>query len=86
MLAGLQAGQLPPPPAEGNAYRGAAQSAERLPVHWPVALERFTNSSFAADLFGPDFRHLYATVRQSELDEFVSHVTPVECSLYLSPL
>jgi glutamine synthetase len=86
MLRGLQAGVLPPPPVLGNAYHRPADVAERLPLHWPVAIERFARSEFAAEVFGPAFRHLYATVKQAELDEFASHVTPVECDLYLSPL
>jgi glutamine synthetase len=90
VLHGLESGRLPPPPLEGNAYRqpGARADAtgEPLPRHWPVAIERFAASDFAAQAFGPAFRQLFATVKQAELDEFASHVTPVECALYLAPL
>ena len=86
MLAGLEAGQLPPPPVEGNAYHRPDDDAPPLPRHWPIALERFAASDFAARTFGPAFRQLYSTVKQAELDEFASHVTRLECDLYLSAL
>jgi glutamine synthetase len=90
VLQGLQAARLPPPAVEGNAYRQpgaqADASAEALPRHWPVAIERFAASDFAAQVFGPAFRQLYATVKQAELDDFAGHVTPRECALYLAPL
>ena len=90
VLQGLETGRLPPPPVEGNAYRQpgaqADAGAEALPRHWPVAVERFAASDFAAQVFGPAFRRLYATVKQAELDDFAGHVTPRECALYLAPL
>ncbi len=86
MLEGLEAGQLPPPPVEGNAYHGQSTDAPALPRHWPLALERFATSDFAARTFGPAFRQLFTTVKEAELDAFSSHVTRLECDLYLSAL
>jgi len=90
ILQGLEAGQLPAARVEGNAYRtsstSAGEAAEPLPRHWPTAIGRFAASDFAAQALGPAFRQLYATVKLAELDDFESHVTPLECALYLAPL
>jgi glutamine synthetase len=92
-LAGLWLGltrELQPPPAlEGNAYGNAAAGpagGEPLPRHWALAIERFAASEFAAEVFGQPFRDLYATLKRGEMTDFDSHVTPLECQLYLGPL
>jgi glutamine synthetase len=51
-----------------------------------LAIERFAASEFAADVFGQPFRDLYATLKRGEMTDFDSHVTPLECQLYLGPL
>ncbi|MGH8285798.1 MAG: glutamine synthetase family protein [Steroidobacteraceae bacterium] len=87
VLAGIHSGttrRLRPPPAlVGNAYK---QGGEPLPIHWPLALERFERSRFANEYLGEAFTRLYVTVKRSELEEFASHVTPLECQWYLAPL
>ena len=86
VLRGLQAARQPPAPLTGNAYHGQTRTAELLPLHWPVAVERFAASGAAAEIFGARFRDLYATVKRAELSDFASFVTPVECDWYLPAL
>lgn len=80
---GLSRAVEPPPALQGNAYHGGG---ERLPVHWPLALERFRASSVAPEYLGKPFSRLFATVKQSELDEFSSYVTPLEIARFMGPL
>jgi glutamine synthetase len=87
VLAGIHHGLAnalePPPATTGNAYQ---QPGEPLPIYWDEAIERFAGSAFAARYFGKDFVNLYATVKRAELEEFSSHVTPLEIARYLGPL
>jgi len=83
MLHGLTEGLEPPPPTTGNAYD---QPGEPLPIYWNDAIERFARSEFAARHFGERFVQLYCTVKRGELQEFSSHVTPLEIARYLGPL
>jgi glutamine synthetase len=84
VLAGIHHGIAealePGEPIRGNAYQ---ESGERLPLHWASAIERFARSEFAAAYLGRPFRDHYAKVKQGELDEFNSHVTPLEMQWYL---
>lgn len=73
----------PPPPIDGNAYRAAG---EPLPIHWATAIERFRGSEFAAAYLGRPFRDHYAAVRQGELEEFNSYLTPLEMQWYLGAI
>ncbi len=57
-----------------------------LPLHWPVAVERFAASNAAAEIYGARFRDLFATVKRSELNDFASFITPVEYDWYLPAL
>ena len=87
VLAGIPHGLAlelePPPVTTGNAYE---QPGDPLPVHWSEALTRFARSGFAAHSFGEKFVNLYATVKRDELQEFASHITPLEIARYLGPL
>ena len=80
---GLAEGLEPAPPVRGNAYR---ESGDTLPAHWPTAIERFRRSDFAATYLGRPFRDHYATVKQAELQEFDSYVTPLEMQWYLGAI
>jgi len=86
LLRGLENGELPRAPLQGNAYHASGELGEALPRYWPVALDRFEHSEFARDLLGPALHRLFATVKRHELDEFSAHVTPQECALYLPAL
>lgn len=87
VLAGIQHGLEralePPPVTTGNAYE---QSGEPLPVHWSEAVERFARSTTARQFFGEPFVNLYATVKRAEMQEFATHITPLEIQRYLGPL
>lgn len=80
---GLAARREPPPVTTGNAY---TQPGEPLPLQWGAAIERFAASTFAQERFGEKFTHLYAVVKRGELEEFNSHITPLEVARYLGPL
>lgn len=76
-------GAKPPPPVIGNAYRA---EGEPLPTHWATAIERFAASEFAREYLGKPFAQLYATVKQGELDDFDTYVTPLEIEWYMGAL
>jgi glutamine synthetase len=75
MLHGIENKLQAPPPLEGNAYE---QLPPSLPRHWPDALARFCASDFIRDNFGEQFQHVYAVLKQQEMDEFDRQVTPME--------
>ena len=87
VLAGIHHGLTralePPPVTTGNAYQ---QPGEPLPIHWNEAIERFARSVTAQHYFGAEFVKLYATVKRGEMQEFASHITPLEIQRYLGPL
>ena len=43
-------------------------------------------SEFARATLGEKFVNLFATVKRAEMEEFNSHVTPLEIARYLGPL
>src|SRR5688572_6652405 len=87
ILAGIHHGLTrriePPPVTTGNAYdvSGAA-----LPIQWGEAIEHMANSEFARRYLGEKFVKLYTTVKRGELQEFASHVTPLEIRRYMGPI
>jgi glutamine synthetase len=87
VLAGIHHGLAlelePPPVTTGNVYE---QPGDPLPIHWSEAISRFARSEFAARSFGEKFVNLYATVKRDELQEFASHITPLEIARYMGPL
>jgi glutamine synthetase len=87
ILAGIRAGlekkAEPPPVTTGNAY---TQTGEPLPLQWGAAVARFSSSEFARAAFGDKFVHLYSIVKAAEVEEFNSHITPLEIARYLGPL
>ena len=87
ILAGIHHGLSqrvePPPVTTGNAYE---VSGPGLPIQWGEAIERLADSPFAAQYFGEKFVKLYTTVKRGELQEFASHVTPLEIRRYLGPI
>jgi glutamine synthetase len=74
----------------GNAYRQTeasdGASLEPLPTHWAAAVPRFRASGLAHEYLGKPFTELFATVKQGELDEFNSWITPLEIGRYLGPI
>jgi glutamine synthetase len=82
---GLSRGVEPPPALDGNAYRDSG-AAEALPIYWPQALERFAASGFAAEYLGAPFTRVYEIVKRSEMEDFHSHVSPLEIERWLGPI
>ena len=72
--------------AAGHDRQRLQQSGEPLPLVWSEAIDRFASSGFAKQYFGEKFTHLFATVKRAEMQEFNSHVTPLEVARYLGPL
>jgi glutamine synthetase len=83
MLHGLENRLEPPSVLTGNAY---LQDGEPLPTVWSAAIERFAASTFARATFGDKFVGLFSTVKRAEMEEFNTHVTPLEIARYLGPL
>jgi glutamine synthetase len=83
MLHGLERKLEPPAVLTGNAYR---QEGDPLPTNWPAALDRFAASAFARDALGQKFTNLFVAVKRAEMQEFNSHITPLEIARYLGPL
>ena len=83
MLHGLEHKLEPPTVLSGNAY---LQDGEPLPTTWPQALEKFASSEFARAALGARFVSLFSTVKRAEMEEFNSHITPLEIARYLGPL
>lgn len=68
------------PPLQGNAYQ---DHTTRLPLTWPEAARAFERSQFIRDYFGADFQQLFVTTRRGELQNFESHVSPLEYEWYV---
>ena len=83
MLHGLERKLEPPTVLTGNAYE---QDGEPLPITWPEAIALFATSEFARGTFGDKFVQLFSIVKRAEMEEFNSHITPLEISRYLGPL
>jgi len=83
MLHGLEQRLEPPAVLTGNAY---LQDGDPLPTNWPAAIERFAASEFARAALGEKFVALFTAVKRAEMQEFNSHVTPLEIARYLGPL
>jgi len=71
-----------PPPLDDKAV-GATKP---LSHDWTTAVTTFQGSRFAADLFGEDYRRIYSAVRQDEIAQLTSIITPAEYRYYLSRL
>lgn len=64
----------------------AADPAQPLGHDWFDAVERFAASDHAAEVFGETYRHVYAAVKQDEVQTLTGLITPVEYRYYLSRL
>jgi glutamine synthetase len=81
MLLGLERQLDPGPVFSGNAYRDRAPT---IPLSWPEALAAFECSEFAREVLGERFARLYAQTRRGEMQDFSSHISPLEHSWYLA--
>jgi glutamine synthetase len=63
----------------GNAY---ARVQPTLPRHWVQALEAFRNARVLPDYLGERFCHVFAAIKEAELDSFQRHVCGLEYDWY----
>ena len=75
VLRGIEKKMEAPAPLAGNAYE---QLPASLPRYLPDALARFAGSEHIAEYLGADFQKVFTILKQQELDEYDSHVTPLE--------
>jgi glutamine synthetase len=54
-----------------------------LPMTWIESLKAFSNGKIIKEHLGTDFCHVYYQTRYKEMQEFDSHVTPLELDWYL---
>jgi len=85
VLAGLHHGLTqrldPGAPLAGNAYRDGRAT---IPLTWPEALAAFEHSDFVRRYLGDAFTDLYAATRRGEMQEFNSHIPPLDYAWYLT--
>ena len=63
-----------------------AEQAPPLGHDWFDAVERFAASGHAAEVFGETYRHVFAAVKNDEVQTLTGLITPVEYRYYLSRL
>lgn len=79
-LNGIEHGQAPPDPIEGNAY---AYDLTPLPAEWSAAVDAFETGERAAGLFDPTLRAMFVAAKRQEMAEFAARVSPFEHRTYL---
>ena len=75
MLHGIEKKLKAPLPAKGNTYE---KYPATLPRYLPDAIAAFSESEFIKEYFGNEFRKIYTTIKEQELEEFDRVVTPLE--------
>ena len=63
-----------------------ANTAEPLTHDWRTAVAAFEASAFAEHVFGTEYHHVYAAIRQNEIKELTAIISEVEYRYYLSRL
>lgn len=73
----------PGPPVVGDGYAQAEASGERIPTNWFAAVDRFAESSILRDYLGERFVRMYATVKRTEQERYMSVIPNVDFDWYL---
>jgi len=81
IVEGIDAGEPPPPPVEGNAYDHT--DALELPDDMDDALQLMEKSGFADRALGPLLSKVYRDLKRAEIMAFWSEITPLERTTYL---
>jgi glutamine synthetase len=81
MLHGIENRCDPGPPVTGNGYRQA--SAERWPLHWPLALERAAQSAFLETALGAGILRVVLAIKHQECEKFGALVSDRDYEWYL---
>jgi len=68
-------------PVAGDGYQ--VTDAPALPVHWPMAIERFAQSPIAKDYFGKRFVEIYSAVKRSESQRYLGEISNQDYDWYL---
>ena len=63
-----------------------AEETEPLGHDWRNAVDMFSESPFIEDLFGAEWRDIYATIRYDEIETLTGEISPVEYRYYLGRL
>ena len=79
-LDGIEAGNAPPEPTQGNVYKAAGRA---IPPDWRQAIETFETSELMARLFPADFITMFATCKRQELAVFEAEISELEYRSYL---
>ncbi|WP_136069085.1 glutamine synthetase family protein [Modicisalibacter radicis] len=82
VLQGLEQRIVPPPAIEDEA--SSPQRPECLTHDWLAAIERFAVSPAMADIFGAEYRDLYAKVKRHEAQRTLAMVTDIDRQIYLT--
>ncbi len=77
-LYGIENQVEPGPPTTGNAYNDETPDHLKFPKDFRDAIERFSDSVIARELFGDEFVDAYAGTRRSQAAEFQAFVTQQE--------
>lgn len=83
VLQGLKKRSVPPPAIEDTIE---TDTPSRLNHDWLASIERFANSYVMADIFGSDYRDLYAKTKKREAHYLLSKVTDIDYQTYLTRL
>jgi len=62
------------------------EPAEPLTADWRTAVDTFASSDIAAEIFGADYRDIYAAVRRDEIAKLTTQITRLEYRTYLTRL
>ena len=80
MMEGIEAGEAPPPPVEGNAYD---EDGLFLPDDMDDALQLMEKSGFVDRALGPLLGKVYRDLKRAEIVAFWGEITPLERTTYL---
>ncbi|GAM97074.1 glutamine synthetase family protein [alpha proteobacterium U9-1i] len=73
----------PGPAIVGDGYAQAEGSAEKIPVNWFAAVDRFAESALLKDYLGERFVRMYSSVKRVEQERYMSVVPTVDFDWYL---
>ncbi|MBL8544625.1 MAG: glutamine synthetase [Hyphomonadaceae bacterium] len=73
----------PGPAVVGDGYAQAEKSGERIPTNWFAAVDRFAESATLKDYLGERFVRMYATVKRTEQERYMSIIPNTDFDWYL---
>ncbi len=73
----------PGPAVVGDGYAQAEKSGERIPTNWFAAVDRFAESAVLKDYLGERFVRMYATVKRTEQERYMSVIPNTDFDWYL---